>query len=104
MLWLKERVITSIADSVLNSEELDKTVAHLLVATRNDGYAQGYAECSHHVVNALKVDGETSKSATHGVDTEVALAAAKTQFNTLQLPVMDLITVALQSEDYVTWL
>ncbi|KAJ0475946.1 hypothetical protein HanRHA438_Chr13g0586301 [Helianthus annuus] len=104
MLWLKERGIASVADSVLNSEELDKTVAHLLVAAWNDGYAQGYAECSHHVVNALKVDWDTSRSATHGVDTEAALAAAKTQFNTLQLPVMDLITIALQSEDYVTQL
>ncbi|KAJ0689224.1 hypothetical protein HanRHA438_Chr11g0501491 [Helianthus annuus] len=104
MLWLKEREIASIADSVLNSEELDKTVAHLLVAAQNDGYAQGYAECSHHVVNALKVDWDTSRFATHGVDTEAALATAKTQFNTLQLPVMDLITIALQSEDYVTQL
>ncbi|MFS8019509.1 hypothetical protein Hanom_Chr15g01404591 [Helianthus anomalus] len=104
MLWLKECVIASVAESVLNSEELDRTVTHLLVAARNDGYAQGYAECSHHVVNALKVDWDTSKSATHGVDTEAALAAAKTQFNTLQLPVMDLITVALESEDHVAQL
>ncbi|MFS7918971.1 hypothetical protein Hanom_Chr03g00207431 [Helianthus anomalus] len=29
-------------------------VAHLLVVARNDSYAQGYATCSHHVVNALK--------------------------------------------------
>ncbi|MFS7987089.1 hypothetical protein Hanom_Chr11g01018281 [Helianthus anomalus] len=99
MLWLKERGIGSIADSVLNSEELDKTVAHLLVATRNDGYAQGYAKCSHHVVNVLKVDWDTSRSATYGVDTEAALAASKTQFNTLQLPVMDLITVAVHCWD-----
>ncbi|MFS7902618.1 hypothetical protein Hanom_Chr01g00013371 [Helianthus anomalus] len=87
MLWLKERGIASVAESVLNSEELDKTVAHLLIAARNDGYAQGYA-----------------KSATHGVDTEAALAAAKTQFNNVQLPVMDLIIVALQSEDHVAQL
>ncbi|MFS7918824.1 hypothetical protein Hanom_Chr03g00205671 [Helianthus anomalus] len=93
-----------VAESVLNSEELDKTVAHLLVAVRNDGYAQGYAECSHHLVNALKVDWDTSKSATHGVNTDVALAAAKTEFNNLQLPVMDLINVALQSDDHVAQL
>ncbi|KAJ0542378.1 hypothetical protein HanHA89_Chr09g0339091 [Helianthus annuus] len=78
MLWLKEHGIASVAESVLKSQELYKTVAHLLVAAQNDGYAQGYAECSHHVVNALKVDWDTSKSATHGVDTEAALAAAKT--------------------------
>ncbi|KAJ0716651.1 hypothetical protein HanPI659440_Chr13g0515091 [Helianthus annuus] len=104
MQRLKEHGIISIAESVLNSEELDKTVAHLLVAARNDGYAQGYSECSQHVVSSLKVDWDTSRSATHSVDTEAALATAKTQFNTLQLPVMDLVTVALQSEDFVTQL
>ncbi|XP_022018964.1 meiosis-specific nuclear structural protein 1-like [Helianthus annuus] len=78
MLWLKEHGIASVAESVLNSEELDKTVAHLLVVW------------------------DTSKSATHGVNTEAALAAAKTQFNTLQLPVMDLINAALHSEEFMT--
>ncbi|MFS7889167.1 hypothetical protein Hanom_Chr00s000003g01603791 [Helianthus anomalus] len=96
MLWLKDRGIISVANSVHNAAELDETVAHLLAAARNDGYAQGYVECSHHVVNALKVDWDTSRSATHGVHTEAAVAAAKTQFNTLQLPIMDLVTVALQ--------
>ncbi|KAJ0726064.1 hypothetical protein HanPI659440_Chr12g0466011 [Helianthus annuus] len=104
MLWLKDHRIISVANSDLNSDELDKMVAHLLVAARNDGYAQGYSECSQHVVNALKVDWDTSRSATHGSDTEAALAATKTQFNTLQLPVMDLVTVALQSEDFLTQL
>ncbi|MFS7888852.1 hypothetical protein Hanom_Chr00s000002g01599931 [Helianthus anomalus] len=85
MLWLKEHGIASVAESVLNSEELDKTVAHLLVAAWNDGFAQ-------------------CKSATHGVDTEAALVAAKTQFNTLQLHVMDLINVALHSEEFMTCL
>ncbi|KAJ0434387.1 hypothetical protein HanOQP8_Chr17g0666901 [Helianthus annuus] len=104
MLWLKDRGIISVANSVLNSNELDETVAYLLVAARNDGYAQGYTKCTQHVVNALKVDWDTSRSATHGVDTDAALAAAKAQYNTLQLPVMDLVTVALQSEDFVTQL
>ncbi|MFS7945428.1 hypothetical protein Hanom_Chr06g00524181 [Helianthus anomalus] len=104
MLWLKERGISSVAESVLNSEDLDKTVARLLVVAHNDGYAQGYAECSHHVVNALKVDWDTSKSATHGVNNDVALAAVKVEFNNLQLPVMDLINVVLQSEDHVAQL
>ncbi|MFS7919861.1 hypothetical protein Hanom_Chr03g00217611 [Helianthus anomalus] len=79
-----------VANSVLNSNELDETVVHLLVAARNDGYAQRYTECTQHVVNALKVDWDTSRSAAHGVDTDAALAAAKAQYNTLQFPVMDL--------------
>ncbi|KAJ0796735.1 hypothetical protein HanPI659440_Chr04g0165731 [Helianthus annuus] len=104
MLWQKERGIAYVAKSVLNSEELDKTVARLVVAARNDGYAQGYTECSQHVNNALKVDWDTSKSATYGANTGAALAAFKTEFNNLQLPVMDLINVALQSEDHVAQL
>ncbi|MFS7905762.1 hypothetical protein Hanom_Chr01g00051481 [Helianthus anomalus] len=104
MTWLKEHGIASVAESVLNSEELDNMVVRLVVSARNDGYAQGYVECSHHVVNALKVDWDTSKSATHGVNTDAALAAMKTECNNLQLSVMDLINVALQSEDHVAQL
>ncbi|KAJ0598311.1 hypothetical protein HanLR1_Chr04g0155971 [Helianthus annuus] len=104
MLWLKERGIACVAESVLNSEELDKTVACLVVAARKDGYSQGYVECSQHVNSALKVDWDTSKSATYGVNTDAALTALKAEFNNLQLPVMDLINVALQSDDHVAQL
>ncbi|KAJ0845156.1 hypothetical protein HanRHA438_Chr15g0710451 [Helianthus annuus] len=104
MTWLKDRGIACVAESVLNSKELDKTVADLVVAARRDGYAQGYAECSHHVTSALKVTWDDSKSATFGVDTAAALASMKAEFNNLQLPVMELIDVALQSDDLVTQL
>ncbi|MFS8019413.1 hypothetical protein Hanom_Chr15g01403491 [Helianthus anomalus] len=73
MLWMKHRGNISVANYVLHSNELDQMVAHLLV------------------------DWDTSRSATHGVDTEAAHAAAKNEYNTLHLHVMDLVTVALQS-------
>ncbi|MFS7987170.1 hypothetical protein Hanom_Chr11g01019301 [Helianthus anomalus] len=101
MLWMKHCRIISVANSVLNSVDLDQTVAHLLVTTRNDGYAQGYSECTHHVNNVLRVNWDTSRSATHGVDTEVVHAAAKTEYNNLHLPMMDLVTDALQADDFV---
>ncbi|KAJ0597805.1 hypothetical protein HanHA89_Chr04g0158841 [Helianthus annuus] len=101
MLRLKECGIACVAELVLNSEELDKSVAQLIVVARNDGYAQGYAECSQHVNSGLKVNWDISKSATFGANTGAALAALKAKFNSLQLPVMDLINVALQSEDHV---
>ncbi|XP_022030257.1 myosin-11-like [Helianthus annuus] len=104
MAWLKDRGIACVAESVLNFKELDKTVAKLVVATRRDGYAQGYAECSHHVNDALKVSWDGSKAATFGVNTAAALASMKTEFNNLQLPVMELINVALQSDDHVAQL
>ncbi|KAJ0614356.1 hypothetical protein HanIR_Chr02g0061541 [Helianthus annuus] len=50
MLWLKHHGVISVTNSVLNSNELDETVARLLVAARNDGYAQGYTECTQHVL------------------------------------------------------
>ncbi|XP_022008102.1 plasminogen-binding group A streptococcal M-like protein PAM [Helianthus annuus] len=104
MAWLKDRGIACVAESVLNSKELDKTVADLVVAARRDGYAQGYAECSQHVNSALKVNWDDSKSAAFGVDTAAALASLKAEFNNLQLSVMELINVALQSDDPVTQL
>ncbi|KAJ0690854.1 hypothetical protein HanOQP8_Chr11g0422461 [Helianthus annuus] len=51
MAWLKDRRIACVVESVLN-----KMVARLVVAACNDGYAQGYTECSQHVNSALKVD------------------------------------------------
>ncbi|XP_022013710.1 plasminogen-binding group A streptococcal M-like protein PAM [Helianthus annuus] len=100
MTWLKDRGIACVAESVLNSKELDKTVADLVVAARRDGYA----ECSQHVNSALKVTWDDSKSAAFGVDTAAALASLKAEFNNLQLPVMELINVALQSDDPITQL
>ncbi|MFS7978610.1 hypothetical protein Hanom_Chr10g00917451 [Helianthus anomalus] len=80
MRWMKHRGILSVANSVLNSNELDQMVARLLVTW------------------------DTSRSATHGVDTEAAHAAAKAEYKTLHLLVMDLATAALQSEDFVAQL
>ncbi|MFS7940256.1 hypothetical protein Hanom_Chr05g00462311 [Helianthus anomalus] len=124
MLWMKHRGIISVANSVLNSVDLDKMVAHLLVTACNDGYAQGYLECTQHVNNALsvnwdtsrsathgvhvnnalRVNWDTSRSATHGVDTGAAHAAAKTEYNNLHLSMMDLVTAALEADDFVAQL
>ncbi|KAJ0813854.1 hypothetical protein HanPSC8_Chr17g0778491 [Helianthus annuus] len=76
----------------------------LRVWLRKDGYAQGYAECSQHVNSALKVDWDVTKSATLGVDTNAVFSAFQTELDNLQLPVMDLINVALQYDDHVAQL
>ncbi|KAF5767669.1 hypothetical protein HanPI659440_Chr14g0529871 [Helianthus annuus] len=104
MLWMKHHGIINVANSVLNSIDLDQTIAHLMVTARNDGYAQGYVECTQHVTSALKVDWDTRRSATCGVDTGADHAVAKAEYNNLRLPVMDLVTTALQSEDFVNQL
>ncbi|MFS7969583.1 hypothetical protein Hanom_Chr09g00810931 [Helianthus anomalus] len=79
-------------------------VANLMVTAHNDGYTQGYTECTQHVTDALRVDWDTSRSAMRGVDTSVAHAAAKAEYNNLHLPMMDLVTIALQYEDFVSQL
>ncbi|MFS7930404.1 hypothetical protein Hanom_Chr04g00343941 [Helianthus anomalus] len=97
MLWMKHHRIINVANSILNSTDLDQTVAHLI-------YAQGYAECTQHVTSALKVEWDASRSATYGVDTSIEHAAAKAEYNNLRLLVMDLVTTTLQSEDFVNQL
>ncbi|KAJ0800300.1 hypothetical protein HanPI659440_Chr03g0101401 [Helianthus annuus] len=62
--------------------DLDQTIAHLMVTTRNNGYAQGYVECTQHVTSALKVDRDASRSATRRVDTSAEHAAAKAESKT----------------------
>ncbi|KAJ0699867.1 hypothetical protein HanOQP8_Chr10g0360971 [Helianthus annuus] len=104
MLWIQHHWIINVANSILNSIDLDQTVANLMVTACSDGYTQGYAECTQHVTNSLRVDWDTSRSATRGVDTGAAHAAAKAEYNNLRLPVMDLVTTTLQSEDFVNQL
>ncbi|KAJ0514962.1 putative transcription factor C3H family [Helianthus annuus] len=104
MLWMRHHGIINVANSILNSIDLDQTVANLMVSARNDGYTQGYAECTQHVNDALRVDWDNSRSATRRVDTGAAHAAAKAEYNNLRLPVMDLVTTALQSDDFVAQL
>ncbi|MFS7990846.1 hypothetical protein Hanom_Chr11g01063691 [Helianthus anomalus] len=103
-LLICDFVLALVANSILNSVELDQTVENLMVATQSDGYAQGYAECTQHVVEAMKTDCDTSRSATHGVDTAAAHAATKVEYNNLCITMMDLVFAALQSDDFVAQL
>ncbi|MFS8002063.1 hypothetical protein Hanom_Chr13g01197731 [Helianthus anomalus] len=100
MLWMQHHGIINVANSILNSIDLDQTVANLMVIARSDMYTQGYAECTQHVTNALMVDWDNSRSATRGVDTS-AHVSTKEEYNNLRLPVIDLVTTALQSENFV---
>ncbi|KAJ0746656.1 hypothetical protein HanOQP8_Chr05g0180441 [Helianthus annuus] len=95
MLWMKHHGIINVANSILNSIDLDQTVSNLMVTVHSGGNTQGYTECTQHVNDALKVDWDNSRSFTRGVDTGAAHAAAKIEYNNLRLPVMDLVTAAL---------
>ncbi|KAJ0689048.1 hypothetical protein HanRHA438_Chr11g0498821 [Helianthus annuus] len=95
MLWMRHHGIINVANSILNSIDLDLTVANLMVTARNDGHTQGYAECTQYVNDALRVDWDNSRSVMRGVDTGAVHAAAKAEYNNLLLPVMDMVTTAL---------
>ncbi|MFS7979169.1 hypothetical protein Hanom_Chr10g00924261 [Helianthus anomalus] len=96
MIWMKHHGIINVANSILNSIDY----CQLDGDRHNDGYTQGYAKCTQDVNDALRVDWDNNRSAMCGVDTGVAYAAAKAEYNNLRLPVMDLVTSALQSEDF----
>ena len=90
-----------IANSILNSPELDLAVAHLMIAARSDGYAQGYAECAAHVSHAFNKSWGTSRASTHGVDTTDAYKKAKEAYEQLSIPILASIEGALPHEDFV---
>ncbi|KAJ0821503.1 hypothetical protein HanPSC8_Chr16g0721001 [Helianthus annuus] len=53
--WLQQYGVAHAANAVLNSIELDQSVAALTVATRHMGHRDGYIECVSHVEAMLKV-------------------------------------------------
>ncbi|KAM0010203.1 hypothetical protein Hdeb2414_s0079g00779251 [Helianthus debilis subsp. tardiflorus] len=105
------RRLAETAEKLENSETARVTMESLVDPLKNDmlwkrhhGIINGYTECTQHVNDALKVDWDNSRSATRGVGTGVAHATAKSEYNNLRLPVMDLVTAALQSDDFVAQL
>ena len=76
-------------------------MAHVMVAARSDGYAQGYAECAAHVSRAFEKPWDNTRAATYGVDTAGAFKRAKEGYNRLTIPVLSAIEGALPHEDFV---
>ncbi|KAF5822883.1 hypothetical protein HanRHA438_Chr01g0032771 [Helianthus annuus] len=91
------RRLSETEEKLENSETTRVTAKSQVEPLKND-----MLWMKHHGI--ISVDWDTSRSATHGVDTEAAHATAKAEYNTLHLPVMDLVTAALQSEDFVAQL
>ncbi|MFS8009214.1 hypothetical protein Hanom_Chr14g01282041 [Helianthus anomalus] len=69
--------------------KLDTIVANLIVASRNDGYVEGYCECKRHVTEALNVDWNTQYSGMHVQTTDDEFVSAQETYNNLRLPIMD---------------
>ncbi|KAJ0607249.1 hypothetical protein HanHA89_Chr03g0094411 [Helianthus annuus] len=88
------------ANAVLNSIELDQSVVVLTVPARHMGYPDDYIERASHVEVALKVKWE-GRHFFVNAKVEKGFTQAEGRYNTLSLPIMDLVFDALQHEDYV---
>ncbi|KAJ0694650.1 hypothetical protein HanPI659440_Chr15g0611221 [Helianthus annuus] len=103
-VWLQHHGIIHVANVVLNSVEIDETVAALMVAARSVGHQEGYHECVAHVYEDLKVQWDDRFSTSHGKNVEGVFTAAQEAYDSLSLPVMDLVSDSLKHDDYVDWL
>ncbi|KAF5756378.1 hypothetical protein HanXRQr2_Chr17g0813951 [Helianthus annuus] len=98
--WMQNFGIAHITSSILNATELDKVVVALTMVARAAGHRVGYLECAKHVEEALHQHfGSRRYSAREGA--EDGLRRAKEDYNSLSIPVLDVITEALKHDDYV---
>ncbi|KAM0036315.1 hypothetical protein Hdeb2414_s0014g00424981 [Helianthus debilis subsp. tardiflorus] len=87
------------ANSILNAGELDGAVATLIDASHAVGRRGGDLECAQHVEEVFGQEFDTSHcSVTSEADAE--LARAENAYDHLSLPVMDLVTKALEHDDW----
>ncbi|KAM0027515.1 hypothetical protein Hdeb2414_s0019g00541121 [Helianthus debilis subsp. tardiflorus] len=83
---------------ILNEGELDGTVAALIDASRAVGHRGGYLECAQHATEIFGQEFDTSHCSV--ADEANTLTRAEQAYDHLALPVMDLITKALEHDDW----
>ncbi|KAM0057781.1 hypothetical protein Hdeb2414_s0005g00162461 [Helianthus debilis subsp. tardiflorus] len=97
--WMRNRRVAAIANSILNANKLDQTVAALTDATRAVGHRGGYLECAQHVEEALGQHFCTRHcSVSDAADS--MLSRAEEVYDHLSLRVMELVTDALKHDDW----
>ncbi|KAM0038712.1 putative microtubule-associated protein 7 family [Helianthus debilis subsp. tardiflorus] len=97
--WLRTRGVVLVANSILNAGELDRAVAALTDAARAVGHRGGYLECASHVEQMLGQEFDISHcSVTEHAD--AALASAENSYDSLSLPIMDLVVESLKKDDW----
>ncbi|MFS7917335.1 hypothetical protein Hanom_Chr03g00187821 [Helianthus anomalus] len=93
------RGLLMMANSILNVGELDRTVAALIDAPRVVGHRGGYLECAQHVEEVFGQEFDISHcSVTDEANAE--LAHAENAYDHLAPPVLDLVTKALEHDDW----
>ncbi|XP_022024187.1 caldesmon-like [Helianthus annuus] len=97
--WMRSRGVVLVANSILNTGELDRAVAALTDAARAVGHRGGYLECAQHVEEVFGQEFDVS----HCPVTDQAnaeLTRAESAYDNLTLPVMDLVVQALKQDDW----
>ncbi|KAJ0474484.1 hypothetical protein HanHA89_Chr15g0630201 [Helianthus annuus] len=96
---MRGRGLVLMANSILNAGELDGAVAALIDASRAVGHRGGYLECAQHVEEVFGQEFDISHcSVTNEADAE--LARTENAYHHLSPPVMDLVTKALEHDDW----
>ncbi|MFS7911773.1 hypothetical protein Hanom_Chr02g00122051 [Helianthus anomalus] len=93
------RGVVLLANSILNSSELDGAVAALIDASRAVGHRGGYLECVQHVEEVFGQEFDTSHCSVT-TQTDAELARAEKAYDHLSLPMMDLVAEALKHDDW----
>ncbi|MFS7955650.1 hypothetical protein Hanom_Chr07g00645111 [Helianthus anomalus] len=101
--WLQQYGIVNVANAVLNFLELDQTVVVLTFVARQVGHHEGYNECAFHVRETMQANWDNNH---YSVDAkaEKVYAGQQEKYNNLALTIMDLVSEALQLDDYVACL
>ncbi|KAL9996672.1 hypothetical protein Hdeb2414_s0001g00008211 [Helianthus debilis subsp. tardiflorus] len=97
--WMRGRGLVLMANSILNAAELDGTVAAFIDASRAIGHCGGYLECAQHVEEIFGQEFDTSHCPVAD-EANAELTRAENAYDHLALPVMYLITNALEHDDW----
>ncbi|MFS7991851.1 hypothetical protein Hanom_Chr12g01075441 [Helianthus anomalus] len=97
--WMRSRGVVLVANFVLNAGELDRVVAALTDAARAAGHRGGYLECAQHVEEVFGQEFDVSHCSVTD-QANVELTRVENAYDHLSLPVMDLVTKALEHDDW----
>ncbi|KAM0061901.1 hypothetical protein Hdeb2414_s0004g00141651 [Helianthus debilis subsp. tardiflorus] len=98
--WMRNHGVATVANTILNATELDQAVATLTDVARAVGHRGGYLECAQHVEEAPGQHFGTRHCSMTDQSDEM-LAQAEEDYDSLSLPIMELVTEALKHDNYV---
>ncbi|KAJ0788070.1 hypothetical protein HanPI659440_Chr05g0187371 [Helianthus annuus] len=99
--WMRQYGIGHIVETILDAPENTAAVAVVNERERQAGFKAGYNQCLNDVNPFFASKFTDERCGFHGVDTEADFDAAVDAYNSLTIPVVDLIEASLEVDDYV---